>query len=286
MKPIQVSPNSFATIANLAQEALYKEIYLTPKPGLVDQDNNGAHQDMDLNTFLKSIEAITPFLAQTLHFGFQHACMPLKPFFSQLRLIGQQAEKKMFQATNNINTHKGAIFAFVLLLSSIGRLQGNQLPVTVTSITTLVSEMCRGLVAKDLHQNNAQTAGERLFNQFQLTGARGEAESGYQLIRDKALPCYRQCLDLGYNETFSLLQTLLTLMANNPDTNIVHRGGLAGLDWVQSQAKQLLNNGGALNQAGIEKLIAFDEQMNQRRLSPGGSADLIAVTWFLAHFPD
>ena len=75
-------------------------------------------------------------------------------------------------------------------------------------------------------------------------------------------------------------------MAYNPDTNIVHRGGLEGLSWVQNQSKLLLQKGGVLTANGIEELIIFDQLMNSKRLSPGGSADLIAVTWFLAHFPD
>lgn len=275
-----------SSIPKLAQEALLKEIYLTPKPGLVDQANTGAHQDMDLNTFLTSIKAISPYFEHSYHFGQKNGNIPLNPFFQQLRLIGQEAEKKMFLATRNINTHKGAIFAFLLLLASIGRLQTKQQPITVASITNTVSDLCQGLVAKDLHQNNERTAGEKLFNQYQLTGARGEAESGYRLIKEKALPCYRQCLADKHSETTSLLQTMLVLMANNPDTNIVHRGGLNGLDWVQKQANALLQKGGALIDSGIERLIVFDQQMNNRRLSPGGSADLIAVTWFLAHFPD
>lgn len=281
-----VSTTSVATIANLAQKALLKEIYLTPKPGLVDEANTGAHHDMDISTFLNSIEAISPFFKQSLEFGQINAHIRAKTFFQRLRLIGQEAEKSMLEATKGINTHKGAIFAFVLLLASIGRLDTKQQKITVKAITSTVAELCQGLVEKDLHQNNERTAGERLYNQFHLTGARGEAESGYSLIREKALPCYRNCLANGHNEKTSLLQTMLVLLATNPDTNIVHRGGLDGLKWTQENAKVLLNKGGALLPDGIEQLKTFDQQMNARNLSPGGSADLIAATWFLAHFPD
>ena len=280
------SQSQILSIPKLAQQALLTEIYLTPKPGLVDRANTGAHQDMDINTFLASIEAITPFFQHSYQFGQNHHNLSDKPFFAELRLIGQAAEQKMFQATQGINTHKGAIFAFLLLLAAIGRLEKQTKIISVTSITNIVAALCQGLVAQDLHNNKAATAGEKLFNQFQLTGARGEAESGYRIVREKALPCYRQNLSQGHTETKSLLQTLLMLMAYNPDTNIVHRGGLEGLSWVQNQSKLLLQKGGVLTPNGIEELIIFDQVMNSKRLSPGGSADLIAVTWFLAHFPD
>ena len=36
---------------------------------------------------------------------------------------------------------------------------------------------------------------------------------------------------------------------------------------------------------GLEALRQFDDELIARHLSPGGSADLLAVTWFLSAFP-
>ena len=46
-------------VPGLAEEALWQELALTPKPGLVDKLNNGAHRDMDHALFTRSIAAIT-----------------------------------------------------------------------------------------------------------------------------------------------------------------------------------------------------------------------------------
>ena len=45
----------------LAADALWQELELTPKPGLVDRLNNGSHRDMDHALFVRSIMAITPW---------------------------------------------------------------------------------------------------------------------------------------------------------------------------------------------------------------------------------
>lgn len=83
----------------------------------------------------------------------------------------------------------------------------------------------------------------------------------------------------------ALLQTLLHLMAWNDDTNLVSRGGLEGLNFVQQQAQKLLWEGGVLSDGGMDALRRLDDELIIRHLSPGGSADLLAVTWFLSGFP-
>lgn len=87
------------------------------------------------------------------------------------------------------------------------------------------------------------------------------------------------------DSNLALLQTLLHLMAWNDDTNLVSRGGLAGLNFVQQEAQRLLWQGGVLAHGGLEALRQFDDELIARHLSPGGSADLLAVTWFLSAFP-
>ena len=48
-----------ALVAESASRALLTELMLTPKPGLVDQRNSGAHRDMNLSTFLTSARVLT-----------------------------------------------------------------------------------------------------------------------------------------------------------------------------------------------------------------------------------
>ncbi|WP_456664502.1 triphosphoribosyl-dephospho-CoA synthase [Bradyrhizobium sp. LB13.1] len=42
---------------------------LTPKPGLVDRRNCGAHHDMDMHTFLASARAIAPWWPRFVEIG-------------------------------------------------------------------------------------------------------------------------------------------------------------------------------------------------------------------------
>lgn len=120
---------------------------------------------------------------------------------------------------------------------------------------------------------------------YGLSGARGEAESGFNTVRTQALPVYNRVRELHEDDNLALLQTLLHLMAWNDDTNLVSRGALKGLYYVQQQAQRLLWDGGVLTKGGIAALQRLDDDLIARNLSPGGSADLLAVTCFLSHFP-
>ena len=149
-----------------------------------------------------------------------------------------------------------------------------------------VASICVGLVERELDGTRAAlTAGTRVFRRHRLTGARGEAASGYAIVRTVALPVYHRLRMDGVGEDLALLQVLLHLLAVNPDTNLVSRGGLPGLNYVRAYARDLLRESGALAPDGVTKMAAFDDALIARYLSPGGGADLLAVTWFLAQFP-
>ncbi len=82
-----------------------------------------------------------------------------------------------------------------------------------------------------------------MYQQLGLTGARGEAEAGYPLVINHALPHYLTLLDQGLDPELALLDTLLLLMAINGDTNVASRGGEGGLRWLQREAQTLLQKG-------------------------------------------
>ncbi|QIQ20527.1 triphosphoribosyl-dephospho-CoA synthase CitG [Zophobihabitans entericus] len=286
---LELSPSVVLTSspAQLTGQALQREVDLTPKPGLVDRNNSGAHKDMDYGLFLSSINAIIPFFDQFYYTGKQYADIPVTDFLAKIRPVGIACEQAMFNATKGVNTHKGAIFAFGLFCSVIGRLDQQQKKVNVTSICDEVASVCTGLVEKELNQTvKVNTVGERLFKQFGFTGARGEAASGYATIREIALPTYIKAKAKGYDEEMVLSETLLHLFAYNNDTNVVSRGGLAGLQFLQQSARGLIQQGGMLNSDNHKQWQELDVAMIERNLSPGGSADLLAVTWFLSHYKD
>lgn len=271
--------------SQLALQALLKEVCLSPKPGLVDMMNNGSHRDMNFNTFIASIKAISQWFDDFYLYGYRLKPQHQSNFLTGIRPIGLACEQAMYQATNGVNTHKGGIFAFGLLLGVIGYLQQQQKHLNVEVICNTLATFCHGIVDNELaRSNSAQSMGEQLFIRHRLSGARGEAESGYATVRQISLPIYHQMQQAGFDEETSLLQAMLHLLAFNQDTNLVSRGGLDGLHFVQNTAQKLVKLGGITHQNGDNHLIEFDQQLIARNLSPGGSADLIAITWFLAQY--
>ena len=276
MAGLPATKPAVAFVPALAARALRQELDLTPKPGLVDRANSGAHRDMDYALFLASIDAITPWFARFEQAGFDHAH---KPAAAQLRLIrpmGIACEQAMFAATHGVNTHKGGIFSLGLLSFAAGRLRGRGWQLSADALCDEVSAICRGLVARELAgRAQAITAGEKQFRDYGLTGARGEAEQGFITVRRAVLPFWQQ--EQGERR---LHNALLRLMAVNRDSNLVSRGGLAGLRYVQDYAQQLLTTGWE-----ADDLRQMDQALIARHLSPGGSADLLAVAYVLAMIP-
>lgn len=253
-------------VPGLAEEALWQELALTPKPGLVDKLNNGAHRDMDHALFARSIAAITPWFARFAELGHTHADKPAAEQIRIIRPMGIACEQAMYAATCGVNTHKGGIFALGLLCFAAGRVKH----ATAESLCNEVSHLCRGLVRELAARSGQATAGERQFQQYGLTGARGEAESGFATVRAA----------LAQWNGHALHDLLLRLMAMNQDSNLVSRGGMEGLRYVQGYARALLTRGW-----DRDALIQMDNALIERNLSPGGSADLLSVGWVLAKLP-
>lgn len=273
----------------LAYRAMLAEVNLTPKPGLVDCVNCGAHKDMTLQDFYHSADAIAPWLPSFIEHGIHHSHLHGQAALNRLRPLGLACENSMFLATSGVNTHKGSVFSLGLMCCALGRLYARAQQISADAVCQEVASLCCGLTDRELCQSNPQqTAGQRLFSQHGLTGARGEAESGFATVLTHALPAYRRLLADGAQPDHALLHTLLILMSVNRDTNVVSRGGMAGLQWLQQQATELL---ASLSPAGMReplsqlKVRMFDAQCIARNLSPGGSADLLILTWFLAQFP-
>ncbi|WP_432761937.1 triphosphoribosyl-dephospho-CoA synthase CitG [Serratia plymuthica] len=287
VKPVGRAPQTAVQdFARTAYRALLVEVNLTPKPGLVDRHNNGAHRDMNLGHFYRSARAIGIWLPRFIQQGCDDAARPADERLLRLRPLGLACENHMFQATGGVNTHKGSVFSLGLLCAAFGRRYRQQKRIDAATLCADVAAMCRGLVARELQTRNAlQTAGQRLFAEHGLSGARGEAESGFERVINGALPFYRQRLKAGCDEQTALMDSLLWLMAHNQDTNVAARGGLAGLRWLQQRAGELLAQGGAQGARGRQRLRQFDADCIRRHLSPGGSADLLIVTWLLAQLP-
>ncbi len=274
-------------LAYHASDALVEEACLTPKPGLVDAKNTGSHQDMNVRLLQQSARVLRPYFAKFIRFGQQTADLPISEVLSHLRPLGIKAEEAMFLVTKGVNTHKGAVFSFGLVCTAIGRLSStpnfwhHEHFFTLENICTLVADMCQG-ITKELSETRKQpiTAGITLFKQYGVKGARGEAEAGFPLLR-KYFSIFDKYQHLSFEHQKFLF--LLHLMHENADTNILHRGGLDGLNFIQQQAKSILDDNQIYHDLPYLKsrLEIFDAQCMEKNLSAGGSADLLALSIFL-----
>lgn len=268
-----VRKHSFETyITQCCTTAMHKEVELTPKPGLVDSSNSGAHHDMDINTFYASIKAIKPYISQFLE------AQPL--CFETLRSVGVECEKAMFEATNGINTHKGMVFCLAVVCGAIAKLKEAQKDFTCKDLQSEIKALCFNLVGKDLIEQNPHTAGARFFYETGSMGIRGEAQNGFPTIFEKSLP-YFIAQEEDFGEEIALKKTLLFLMSIVDDSTLWSRGGTKGLEYVKSRSAQILLH--VKTETLNKTLSTFDEELISLHLSPGGSADLLALTWLIAH---
>lgn len=269
----------FEQIAEDAMQCLLDEVATTPKPGLVDLRNNGSHGDMNPSTFIASAHALKPYFKKCLEIGHLSSNDAAQECFLLLKNAGLDAENAMHSATNGVNTHKGAIYTLGILCGSIGRRWSVEQPIAESAV--LFSE-CATLVKMSVQSDFASmtgaTAGERLYLQYGLQGIRGEVAKGLPSVLNLALPVFKQYLrrGLSFNDAGALV--LLHLIAHVQDTNVYHRGGHEGAAFAAQSARELID----INQIpSIRQIEALDDSFIARNLSPGGCADLLAVTYFV-----
>lgn len=259
-----------STIADLAVRALHAEAELTPKPGLVDQRGGGAHTDMTVDTLRVSAEA--------LRGSFEECARAARrsnvdhTLRAELGAIGRDGEAHMLAATAGVNTHRGALWALGLLSAGAARARG------VADIVSVAAQLAS---LADLAYTAPASHGSVVRQRYGVAGAAGEARSGFPHARLHALPALRAARLAGADENTARLEALLALIATVDDTCLLHRGGLAGLTAVQHAARITLAASALRTADGRKHYTRLDHLCHARRLSPGGSADLLSVTLFL-----
>ena len=282
-----------AQISALATRALLEEVAVTPKPGLVDRANNGAHRDMDFSGFQASAAALSGYWGKCFfEAAWRNSTGRNCPqaasdielqtpaeTFAALRSLGKQAERDMLSATGGVNTHKGAIFTLGVLCGAIGRLWAaeNGFP-EPEAILDEAAAMTRETLEQELPGAHWNTAGEGLYRKYGVRGIRGEVADGLPSVREVGLPTFRGLLAEGLDRNHAAAVTLLHLIARVEDTNLLHRGGPAGAAWARQAAADLVAREPI---PPLEAIAALDAAFIRRNLSPGGCADLLAVTLFL-----
>ena len=273
-------------IGTLALEAMLVEVSVTPKPGLVDRNNSGAHSDMGFFTFLKSAASLRSCFEEFAEAGHVRGTKNFSPdeIFPYIRKIGIESEKIMFDSTNGINTHKGEIFSLGVLCASAGYLAGIKHNINPEDVMRTAGMMCRGLCERDFAEARMKspdtlTKGERIYIEHGITGIRGEAEAGYPVVCDYALPALRKYRADGLCLNDSLVMTLIHIMAHNDDTNVIARHGLSVCEEVKERSRDIIMNMESMK--SIDEIRRLDDEFIRRNISPSGSADLLAVTYFL-----
>lgn len=257
-----------------AVASLHAELTLAPKPGLVTPFDNGSHADMNAATFLRSLFALRGYFIAIAAAGAQEATFPA------LQRLGIAAERQMLQATGGVNTHRGAIFNLGLLAAAAGALAARGIPQPRGE--AVCAEVARRWgAALTLAPLDPASHGQQVSRHYGVGGARLAAAAGFPLLRTVALPALRTALATRCGRTAALADTLLRLIAELADTNLLHRGGAAGLAYAQYAAREFLLNGGVDTPDWRARLTALGDGFVARRLSPGGSADLLACAWFL-----
>lgn len=320
-----------AYVEQAAFASLIDEVSATPKPGLVDLHDSGAHKDMDYKTFELSAHAIVPYLKEMAGLGLTFSGPP-EELFALLRPVGVEAEKAMFEATGGVNTHKGMIFSMglaaaagsILVKQKAGGGDGNQtgngnqtgarnragggdrhqagapagdifLGGSGEKILSLCSKLCRDPIKREFRQiaaaaaakQSPRTHGEYLFVTYGCRGIRGEAADGFPAVRSCSLPVLRAAVCASYRTGGKpvwndiCLHTLLHLMAEVDDTNILYRTDYKTLSYVREQARQLLELGGGFTEEGKQALCQANLDFIEKNISPGGCADLLAITLFI-----
>ena len=292
-KEIELMENFFISrlsnhIGLLMQKALFYEVNTSLKPGLVDRLHNGSHKDMGLTTIINSAYSLSDYFCQCVKEGLSCDCskkdLPL--LFQKLRSIGKQAEKTMLFATQGINTHKGIIFSGGILCGAIGYyISTNSRDISSENFLSSLSEICRYMLPALLNdyltltQNTAKTNGEKLYLEYKITGIRGEAKEGFPHLFNTGFPLFQAVLKEDFTLWQAGLITLLHYIAYTEDTNLIIRSDYQLACKIQKDLQKFLNHATYEEQLSI--LPKLDHFFVSQNISPGGSADMLALTYFL-----
>lgn len=310
-------------LGEVALKSCILELSCHPSFGLVSPITQGSHKDMDYFTFLESSFAIKKGLTEMAFKGYSY--MDIHDIFKVSRKIGIRCEREMFQATGDINTHKGMIFLLGIGIQSVAKIlylkdktskEINDIPERIIksdrvrdeirlkraddednsenrlenssygdnqfykeiqkNIVEICQELTRDfdLIPEKVENGEKLTNGEKLYLKHGFLGIRGEVREGLKVVFEESLPYFETLLEAGEKLNTAMVKTLLKLMSRVEDSTIVNRKGIEVLKEVQLDAQNLLKN------FSLEKCEELEKNYIEKNISPGGSADLLAITLF------
>lgn len=264
------------TLAVSAVEALLMEVSITPKPGLIDQNDSGSHKDMDYFTFIASASALTYSFADFVKTGIRCAAKNPKDRLAALRCVGREAEAVMLKATKGVNTHKGSIFTLGLLLGALGSVFNHHDSIPLRKIQAEIQAMIQ---SEEEQRTPPLTHGQQCFERYHVKGVMEEARQGYPHLFELALPLFQQLRKtMSINEAGAI--TLLHLISQVEDTNMIYRSDYSTMIRYQRELSQFLKKKNSTEML-LQKARMLNDEFIHHQISPGGCADLLASTLFL-----
>ena len=264
-------------IGQYLTQAILLEVSTHPKPGLVTRLSNGAHKDMSIFTFMMSSAVLSKAFNDLQDIGQAHRGT-LAELFCKLRSYGVGAEAELLRVTKGVNTQRGILFAGGIVSAVSG--YAMNMGLSRDALLPMIKEMAAGLVARELKNldHAAMTAGEKLYYKYGITGIRGEVENGFPSVVNYGLPALEDAFDKGATINDALVHALISLMTVVEDSNVIWRTDYDTLLEVQRIAKNILSLGSVFTEKGRMAIAETERYFLQRRISPGGSADLLSVT--------
>lgn len=258
-------------------QAILLEVSTHPKPGLVTRLSNGAHKDMSIFTFMMSSAVLSKAFNDLQDIGQAHRGT-LAELFCKLRSYGVGAEAELLRVTKGVNTQRGILFAGGIVSAVSG--YAMNMGLSRDALLPMIKEMAAGLVARELKNldHAAMTAGEKLYYKYGITGIRGEVENGFPSVVNYGLPALEDAFDKGATINDALVHALISLMTVVEDSNVIWRTDYDTLLEVQRIANNILSLGSVFTEKGRMAIAETERYFLQRRISPGGSADLLSVT--------
>ncbi len=267
-------------VAKIAVRAVLQELYTTPKPGLVDKLNNGSHSDMDLSIFENSALSLFGYFNRCCHKGICSSPDKLGSILEILKPLGIQAEIDMRRTTFGVNTHKGAIFSLGIACCAIGYIYKNNLAYSISDVQDICKKISAPIINEFMKIDKKITHGQDAYLSSGIKGARGEAITGFANVFQTGLPVFNKYILKGYSQNDAGVITLLHLISKAEDTNIISRSSIEELANIQKHLADFLTSG---DNCYLEYAQKLDHYMISRNITPGGSADLLAMVYFFYH---
>jgi len=236
---------------------------------------------MNLFTFMIGGSVLAPYYTLFAALGEANAELPPKEVFEKLRETGIQAEQELLKATDGVNTQRGQLFLLGLASGMAGFCLAKGQRVPSSEYYSAVREACAGLCERELFNLNpreATTVGQRIYLNLGVTGARGEAEAGFPTAERVGYPAFETGLQKGLNLNDAAVHALISIMSVLTDTTVLRRLGKDGLAVMRETGGEILAAGSVFTGQGRDLITRAHHDFSCMRLSPGGAADVLALS--------